>query len=212
MKALLIIIITFIQLNAFSQADSNKLFFNELHVSANRTNVKNDNTSNKNGFGVAIYRVGKKSKVFNLLFGFEYNKTSQFKKNGMYLGRFASITDVTYNLNCLSIPIGYRINMGKKVKFFIEQDFYVDLTHSSKMKGDYLSDIPGQPQTTSYEKLNADLYSFNFGVSLGLGLRIPIKKYELILKPDYKLGIRNLSPTQSVFENSYFRLSVGIRL
>ena len=80
------------------------------------------------------------------------------------------------------------------------------------MKGDYQSDIPGQPQTTSYEKLNADLYSFNFGVSLGLGLRIPIKKHELILKPDYKLGIRNLSPFLSVFDNSYFRFSVGIRI
>jgi hypothetical protein len=81
------------------------------------------------------------------------------------------------------------------------------------MKGDYHSYSPTQgTEITSHEKLDADLHSFNFGASLGLGLRIPIKKHELILKPDYKLGIRNLSPTQSVFDNSYFRFSAGIRL
>ncbi len=212
MKNILAIIgIIIIHSNLFCQKDSNRIFFNEFIISANRTNLKDGNTSDRFGYGAGIYRVGKKSKTFNLLFGFEFNKTQQFK-DYVYDGHYGHLTNVTFDLYNFSIPIGYRFNFGNKIKFFIQQDFFADFVQTSKMQGTYHSYYPGQPPAEHKVKGDSQLNGSNYGVSLGLGLRIPIMKYELLIKPDYKLGLSNLSQSMTPFYNIYYRLLIGIRI
>ena len=84
--------------------------------------------------------------MVNLTFGVEYNRTNQFKKS-MYLGHYAHSTDITYNLNMISFPVGVRLNVGKKIKVFLEGGGYADLMIKSTSKGilhTYLPDQTGQ--------------------------------------------------------------------
>lgn len=58
-------------------------------------------------------------KKINLVFGFEFNRTSQFKKK-IYEGRFANSTVITYKINSLSIPLNASLNFGYKTKIIFE--------------------------------------------------------------------------------------------
>lgn len=117
-KIIIFIILSFAFMSGIGQI-SEKLFFNEINISVNRTTLKNDNTQNRTGFGLGVYRSFWPQKTINLVFGMEYNHTGQFKKL-MYQGRFASATNVTYHLNLISVLLGARCNVGKSIRFFVE--------------------------------------------------------------------------------------------
>ncbi len=101
--------------NSLYAQDVNELFFDEASISFNRTNLVDDNTENRNGFGLGVYHSFFADKMVNLIFGIEYNRTNQFKKS-MYEGHYATATDMTYHLNMASFPLGGRLNFGKKIK------------------------------------------------------------------------------------------------
>jgi len=55
-------------------------------------------------------------------------------------------------------------------------------------------------------------YRINFGISGGIGLRIPIQRYEILLKGDYKLGMRDISGGYGSIYNRYWRFTVGFKI
>jgi hypothetical protein len=130
---LVIGLIIVISIQSFGQ-NKKKFFFDEFNISINRTNLKNENTEDRFGFGFGIYHSFMSDKKINLIFGFEFNRTRQFKIR-MYEGHFAHSSDLTYKINCLSIPIGVRYNLGHKIKIFVEAGGYADLILSSHRKG-----------------------------------------------------------------------------
>jgi hypothetical protein len=71
------------------------------------------------------------------------------------------------------------------------------------------------PFQNSYEEYkineNADIVSINYGFSLGLGIRIPFDKFEVMIKPDYKLGLKKLYSYQDSIYNRYIRLAVVLK-
>lgn len=196
--------------NLFAQKKDSLIFFNEVSLSVNRTNVEDSNTADKFGYGIGIYRVGEKWKTFKLLLGFEYNRTSQFKKY-IYDSHFSHWSDVTYRIHNLSIPVGYRINFGKKIKLFVEQTFFADFTVGSNTEGTYHLYAPFTVPAETKRKGGPGLYGANYGFSFGVGMQIPFKQIELVIKPDYKVGLFDLSSGPSHYYNHYFRVSLGIR-
>lgn len=54
-------------------------------------------------------------------------------------------------------------------------------------------------------------YQISFGVNLGIGIRIPVSKYELVVKPDYKLALNKLYSNLDNICNRYLRLNIGLK-
>ncbi len=186
-------------------------FFNEFTASLNRTLLNNDNTEDRLGFGLGIYHSFRTEKTISLTIGVEYNRTSQFKKY-MYAGHFAHATDITYNLNSLSVPILGRLNIGNKTKFFVETGAFLDINMFAKSKGVLHTYLPNQSNQEFTFSGKADHTGLNYGFSLGIGLRIPIAKLELIIKPDYKIGFNSYLDYNEEIANRYVRLMIGIKI
>lgn len=186
---------------------TNKFLFDEFSVSVNRTNVQDDNTEDIFGFGLGVYRGFMADKMLNVMVGLEFNRTSQFKKF-MYESHSSHSAEVTYSLNCISIPVGLRVNVGSKTKFFIEAGGFGDLAISSNRSGTlHGPDVFTPPK--DFDK-KAGL-SPTVGIYFGMGMRIPISRFELVVKPEYKLGLTKLYSGYDDIYNRYFRLSFGLK-
>lgn len=198
---------------SFYAQDVNELFFDEASISFNRTNLEDDNTENRNGVGLGLYHSFFAKKTVNLIFGIEYNRTNQFKKI-MYQGHYVYETDLIYNLNMVSFPVGVRLNAGNKVKVFFEAGAYADVMIKSTKKGTkhtYFPDANNQVVHKMYpidEK--ADLSSV-IGAYAGLGVRIPVSSFEVIVKSDYKYGFQDIYSNINSIYNTYWRISIGVR-
>jgi len=194
--------------------NSNALFIDEFNVSINRSTLKDDNTEDRYGFGLGTYHSFLPDKKINLVLGFEYNRTSQFKKY-MYEGHYASATDLIYHINCFYIPFGLRLNMGSKTKFFIETGGFADLTINSNRTGTMHTYLPDENNQISYKESEIDEkigLSNSLGFYIGIGIRIPISRFDLIVKPDYKFGINKLYSYQDEIFNRYFGINIGLRI
>jgi hypothetical protein len=213
MKPGLFFFLMIIVSNSFYGQDVNELFFDEAVISFNRTNLKDDNTENRNGFGLGVYHSFFAKSRVNLTFGAEYNRTSQFKKY-MYVGHYAHSTDITYNLNMISFPVGARLNIGNKVKVFADAGGYADVMIKSTSKGMLHTYLPDQYGQVVYKDVpfdqKADLSSV-IGAYAGLGIRIPLSLFELVIRTDYKYGFNELYSDRDNIYNRYWRISVGIR-
>lgn len=194
--------------------DSIDFFFKEFNVSVNRTTLQGANSENRYGFGLGAYHSLLPDKKINIVFGFEYNRTSQYIKF-MYEGHFAHATDLTYNINCFSVPLGFRLNIGSKKRLFVETGGYVDLMINSNRVGTMHTYSPDENNQINYTKTEIDekvQLSNAVGLYVGLGVLIPISKIKLIIKPDYKFGINELYSYQDVIFNRYFRINIGIKI
>ncbi|MBC8321505.1 MAG: hypothetical protein H8E34_12370 [Bacteroidetes bacterium] len=213
-KSYLILMILFFNILLFGQKDKPK-FFSELVVSVNRTDLENQNTENGNGFGIGIYQSFRDNKKVSLILGFEFNRTSQLKKS-MYGGHFAYTTDVKYNFSWLSIPLTTRINFGGRIKFFIEPGIFVDIPIGAREKGTLHSYLPNEDNQIEYKETEYDKKAsqigLNYGLSFGLGIIIPVSKVNLIIKPDYRLGMKSIYDYQDQINNKYFRINIGIKI
>jgi len=148
------------------------------------------------GFGVGVFHAFYNQKKCNLILGLQYDA---FIKRYDYfeLGNFNH-----YN-SFFGIPLLFRVNFGKKVKFFIEPGIFCDLIIFSRVKYRLYN---------SNEMIELYFDKPDFGVSGGIGLRIPINKYEILLKGNYKWGMKYLF-NNSFYNsyNQYFRISVGFK-
>jgi hypothetical protein len=207
-KLVLINTVCFFECHA--QEKKKPFLLNEFHISINATNVNDNNTENRIGFGFGAYHTWKKDEKLNFSAGFEFNSTNQFKKNFLE-GTLIHYSNLNYRLNFLSFPLTIRYNFGDKTKLFIEGGPFVDYLLSARRKGDFesISPIPGNEGTGTINDTPA--LSSNYGLSFGMGLVLPFKKFGLLIQPDYKLGLKELYKENSFsIVNSYFRLSLGL--
>ncbi|MBI2280067.1 MAG: hypothetical protein HYU68_05195 [Bacteroidetes bacterium] len=209
-KYLLILILIPKTILIFSQ--ENKPFpFNEFSVSINRTNLKDDNTENKIGFGIGTYHTFLSEKKINLKIGIEYNRTSQLKKY-VYESHFANSSDVYYYINSISIPFTTKINFGNKAKLLIETGLFTDLNIGAKRKGTMHSYLPYLKYTESKFEENTQISAINYGFSVGIGINVPLFKYRLTIKPEYKYGVHELYDYGTSIFNKYYRIILGIQI
>lgn len=208
----LILVILFILTKpslCISQNRPLSFFINEISVSMNQTTVKNDNTSNRFGFGLELHKSWMDSSWFNLLAGISYYRTSQFKKH-VYNGHFSNIHDVTYNLHSLSFPAIARFNIGKSTRFFFESGVFLELNVGANREGTFLSTYGGDFKET-LRKEKVGIPGLNGGFLVGIGSSIPINAYAIIIKIGYQSAFRDLGSIQEVLVNKYAKISIGIR-
>jgi len=193
-------------------------FSPEITLSLNRTTVANGNTHNRFGFGAGFYCPFFDQKRCNLIVGLEYNRNSLFIEYMNTNGKFGGGNyNTTYTINNISVPVCFRVNIGQKVKFFVEAGTFFDLAIFGREKGTYkvILNNPIDSTTTKIDRPfdNKIAYKMpNFGIQGGIGLRIPIKQYEILLKGDYKWGMRNLIDNYyGIIRNRYWRFSVGFK-
>jgi hypothetical protein len=190
-KGLLFIIGLLLFLKVEGQKDSS-FWFNEFSVSVNHTVLpKTDFSDGRFGFGVGAYRVFRKEKPTNITFGFEFNRTGQFR-DYEYRGHFSNVTDITYSYYAFSLPFAVRFNVGKKVKFFAENGLFLDLFARVMSKGTMHSTSFGVNQPTIHEEYEfsqlARVTPADFGSSFGIGIKIPVSRHALLIKSDFKCG------------------------
>ena len=191
----------------YSQNDST-LLFDEYNISVNTVNSENNNDFGI-GFGLGAYHTFLSHKSINILLGLEFNHTNQHLSS-LNEGHFQHVSDVTFSINSLSIPLTTRINIGRKVKFFIETGAFADINIIAWMKGIRYSYVPNEDNQIEYKEYeiseSTGITTFNYGVLLGLGIKIPFLKHFIIVKPEYKLGLRTLYDYQTDLFNSYVRI------
>jgi len=197
----------------YGQSNS-PVFFDEFSISISKANLNKSLEKEGFGFGFGFYKNIFSEKMVNLVPGFEFNRSVQYFEQ-MSSGHYGNYTDLTIYINTLSLPVNARVNFGHKFKFFVEGGVFLDFTLGNKRKGmsHFYQPGTGEPPEEGFpfeDKLN--LEGINYGVSLGLGISIPISKIDLIIKPDYKFGVRTLYSYQDSVCNRYFRLSVAIKL
>lgn len=206
-----ILVLVCLSLHSFCENDSkHPFFFNAFGISINRTNVQDENTANRYGYGFGIYHIGNKNKKVNFLLGFEYNRTYQYAGYA-YEGHFAYGTDLTYATGIFSIPLGVRFNIQSKNKtiFFIETAISLDIMGVTAKETEHI-DEPLQPSQV-YDTTQSVGSAATLGFSLGIGFSIPISKYVIIIKPDCKIELGSIDLVYSQIYNSYFRLILQLK-
>ncbi len=211
-KQVLLLIGLIFTLWVSSIAQSNEKFpFDEFQVALNMTNE----AEIRYGFGLGTYIPFMQERRVNLIFGLEFNRTSLFL-NSMYQGHWAHATDITYYSNCISIPMGLRVNFGKKTVVFIEPGFFGDFIISAKREGTMHTYLPDSSNHVTYTVSEFDekvKFSNTFGLYIGAGVLIPVSNIKLIIKPEYKFGINPLqSSGMDEIPNRYFRISIGVKI
>jgi len=201
----LFIIFALVSLFSFGQGDS-AFFIDEYRISVNETNLHDNNTNDGIGFGLGVYHSFSTDKNASIIIGLEYNRTVQ-EKRVMFEDPNAYSTNVNYYINSLSVPLSVRYCFGKKSKAFIEAGPYFDFNFSSTKKGTmrlFNEDGVEILNYNFYDKV--EIENFNYGISFGVGLIIPVSKYLLIIKPEYKFGVVSLYDFGDQIFNKYFRI------
>ena len=98
------------------------------------------------------------------------------------------------------------------LKAFIAYTEVLELHIDSKTSDEPFHDENNQ---ISYKESEIDEkigLSNSLGFYIGIGIRIPISRFDLIVKPDYKFGINKLYSYQDEIFNRYFRINIGLRI
>jgi hypothetical protein len=206
---LLLIIISF---RVFCQDIKGQASLYELSVSTNRTTVFSDDSKGKFGCGASLHIIARSNKKFNCVLGIEYDMTRWFDAN-IYHDRWTHDTDVSCILHNLSIPVKFRYNFGNTIKIFVESGLFFDIPLFSTSKGVRRIIYPlGGYEVFEFKSKGINT-SFSYGASIGIGIKIPIGKYKIFIKPEYKFGINTPSyETSFISFNSYIRLNLGFTL
>lgn len=118
-------------------------------------------------------------------FGYEakgYQRPFQIYANGTDLG----ISTIYSKFNYLTLPILMRLNFGTKVRFFVNAGPYLGYLMSKKNRISEYEEYSGDALSGSLLSYNR----FDFGISGGLGIGIPINEnWSISLEARYNLGL-----------------------
>ena len=189
----------------------------EFTLSLNRTALADGNIQDRFGFGAGVYLPFFHQKRCNLVVGLEYSRNSLFIEYMHTTGKWEGGNyNTTYTIKNIGIPVSFRVNMGKKAIFFMEAGVFFDLFTFGREEGSYKVYLNSIDSTTTKIDRSFDNKMFykmpNVGLLGGLGLRIPIQKWEIILRGDYKWGFRNLIDIEGYVYSKYWRFSVGFKM
>jgi len=213
-KLILSVVFILFMIPSFGQQDS-ALLFNEFRLSINRNSSFTAGSNEKFGFGAGAYHILKANEMIDVLFGFEYNRTSQYLES-MYEGHVANSTDLTYTFHSFSIPFTARTTVGRKVKFFVDAGAFVDFILAATREGTMHTYSPDENGHFIYKefdfservKVSYPIY----GVSVGMGIKIPLLKHEFLVRTESKYGINTIYHDMDSIYNRYYRFSIGYKL
>lgn len=170
-------------------SSSSSYFFNEFGISGIQQNGSITTRKHKLGFGIGAYHSGSPEKIVNIVMGIEYNYNRQYGEY-IYLGRFASINDISLDLHSLAIPIAARFNVAPDVLFFLEAGVFLEIPLYGRWTGTETYNVPGEPYTQKKISRSESVDPL-FGPAFGLGVTIPVSNKAIVLKFDYRGAILN---------------------
>ncbi|MDQ3141215.1 MAG: hypothetical protein M3Q56_03095 [Bacteroidota bacterium] len=186
----------------------------QFFLSINRSNEYCNSCENRFGYGVGVYHTFQRDSRMNFLSGLEFNRTIQFAES-VTIGHFGGYENVTYSKNCISIPFTVRLPIAAQQRIFAEAGGFWDWVINSTIKGVVHSFVPdgsGQIQNKYFEIKEDAGFVNSFGVSFGLGIRIPGNRYDFIIKPDIKFKFNRWNFDIDRRFTRYFRLNAGVVL
>ncbi|HIP36451.1 MAG TPA: hypothetical protein EYG85_06320 [Crocinitomix sp.] len=192
---------------AYSQEKEQPYLVDEYNISLNRAGFKPLNSNDGLGFGIGITRLLRQQKKLNVSIGFEYNLTRRYYE----YTSFKKEQYIKHNLNNITIPIGLRYNLGQKIIFFMEFGLFTDIVFRIKTK--VLTITQNIDETT---KKTEGIYihslpGHSFGLTNGIGLKIPINNRQLIIKTDYRFEFYFGYYLENMF-NNYYRIVFGLSI
>lgn len=192
--------------------DSEKSFRDEFTFSLNQTVQPDYKIEPRYSFGFSINHVFMAKKTANILFGVEYNCIrfhTDLSNQEFYYGS----ADLNYKLHYLSVPLGFRVNLQHHPSIFLETGVYMDIMLNSNVQGTTQTFVRYKYGYLKYDPIEIDEptpIESNTGVYFGVGVKVPISKFELLIKPDFKLGFGHTPIGKSEFYNLYYRINVGL--
>lgn len=182
--------------------------FNEVDVSANFS--VNKYCKNKFGGGLGVKHIFLNDRWYNIGVGIEYNFTQYKRYYGIEVsGNNYPEPDVVFHN--ITIPGMARFNVGTgKLKALFELGLYLEVSMPRLTYEYTVVDINGKTvvEVGKY-KLSV---AFNGGPQASIGMKISVGKHNIILKGQYRFGIkRNLAQSEmfQVFSNDYISFNVS---
>ena len=159
----------------------------------------NRGTSMSAGYNVEGYIKPRVGKHFSIKTGLQYEQNgwayrSLILESNITSG--SSTSDIIYKLNYLNLPILGEYSIGRRVKFYADGGVFIGALLNSVI-------LEKQKQSASNQvniiKSSSDYYRrINFGVSIGVGTRIPLaSKVNLVFDVKNNLGLTNIAKTTS---------------
>jgi hypothetical protein len=213
MKAVIFCIILLLAAPVFGQEEEKvkrPFPFDEFSISVNRTNMTSSKLQNRFGCGAGMYHSSTLSKQWNYLLGLEYNYTSLFADLISDGPRYHE-ENITFHIHTISLmPAAFRFNMGKNIKYFLESGLLLGVSIANKKGEAYsMNPLPTPENPDQYVSTKPEGgIGLNGNLFLGIGMRIPVKGIEWVIKTDYNLGISAITGYKDF---QYYRLGVGIR-
>ena len=181
-------------------------FFNEFGLSVNRTNVSSPGIENRFGGGAGIYHSFVMGRQFDLVLGIEYNYTSLFTDHIMMGVDY--YRDMTFHIHTFSSPLAVRFSIGKNVKYFLDAGIFLGFLFAEE-KGETINPHPTPNNPKNYLPESMLEIRGSFGPFFGIGIKIPMKQIEWIVKADYNIYPNKLEGVDG--DLHYYRLGLGIR-
>lgn len=190
----------------------------ELHFSANRplNNNSEDQTFFGGGFGANL--VFRDAHVLSFKTGFEANFFHTWNES-VTLSHMSGKSNVHYNFWNLSIPVLLRLNVGQKVKFFLEAGVYLGIPLIGNTTSRYhsYSSYPGGSNVNEIRTEKFEGY-FSLSPAVSLGVIFPVsQRIDLFLKPEFlfqkNFHVEVYGPGSDFNDHfRYIRLCLGIRI
>lgn len=206
-KKVLLLFVFSNMIYVFAQQKVDTPLHYEFHLSSNYSYIADQNTQNRWGFGASFYKRYSLTDNVGVLTGLEYNRYT-FYKIVLIRNNNSFFTKTTYGLSNLSMPLLIRKHYGN---LFIEPGAFAEINLGGNREGNYFGTKTQSPDPALYRYfLSSGNFGYNYGPQIGIGLQIPFKNRNLILKTDYKHGLIKELIYSDYFRLRYFRLMAGI--
>ncbi|MBX3163612.1 MAG: hypothetical protein KF900_03970 [Bacteroidetes bacterium] len=185
----------------------NDIFFNGFYASLNRTTYFDTNTKNRFGFNIAVTRVGRWKEDMSGVLSLEYSMLRFFEKSVYIYDKFGStFTNVEYNMQSMTIPLGIRFSIDKKNSFFIEGGTIIGVIVNGRARGTFRG---GYPPNMIKETDITQKFSGGFvGLYSAVGTNIPVKKNNLFIKAECRASLNRYQRRL----NKYATIVVGLKV
>jgi len=200
-----------------AQKQKSNYIFNEFGISGNYSIALSSRyeTHSSFGSGVSICKSFRENSHINPVAGIDYNFT-HFEIDSIRSAVDHYYTDARFRYNQFRFPLSLRFQIGKKTKFFIETGTYFNVLLSGSLIAKSHKTYLGE-EIIKLQKVRLNRRS-GIGVTLGMGIQLPVKSGYLIFKADVNKGFGNTILSQGsfteepLFYNSYLRLAVIYKL
>jgi len=203
-KICILLFLFIVQLNVNAQNEIKSFQIDGIYFSLNRSEIlldKNYNYyENKFGFGLGICKILRSKKKNNFVWGLEYNRINQYHDiNFFEFGRY--LENVKVGLNNISSPFLFRLNLGSKKKFFLENGIFGEVTYNVKANGNYKKQ--GVLKEEHFKGIK-QISNKNFGLISGFGYNYFIKERAFSILFNYRFSLKSFS-----YMNKYERFDIS---